>query len=83
MPTPARQDAREAIQAIFLRIGVDIESDREIHDLRGNLQWIAEKRQREQQRSTFRSGLGLSGIAAILGAIITTVMEWLLHRFGK
>ncbi len=66
-----------------MRLGVDIDDDNDIHVLRGNIQWIAEKREKERQRTTFLNNCGLSAIAATLGGGFTAFTEWLLHLSGK
>jgi 4'-phosphopantetheinyl transferase EntD len=83
LPIPGRQETRTEIREALLRLGVDIENDTSLKQFRDNQSWITEHREFVQKQRAFRSALSLSAIAALFGAIATTIGGWLLgHGLG-
>jgi hypothetical protein len=59
---------------------MDIDNEEQVQRVRDNLQWITDRRAGEKARAAYRSGLSLSVITALLGAIATSIGEWIFHH---
>lgn len=68
---------------IFRSLGVDVHANRDIHDLRDDLEWIRRSRRSEaDSRASLRTGLWAL-VAAVLGSALATLGSFFSAAFGK
>ena len=61
-----------------MRIGYDIDSVDDMADLRDTLRWAAEQRFNMNRRNTNQIAFVWSAIAALFGAGVTIIGDWLI-----